>query len=136
MILVTTREKTMAEMCTCDTGGPTLVFSCSGGSDTPELADKAARKLRDEKVAKMYCLAGIGGDVDLIIENTRAAGCRLVIDGCETGCAKKTMERAGITDFLYLQVTDMGFVKGSTAVTEENIEKVAAQARELLAQRV
>jgi uncharacterized metal-binding protein len=122
----------MAEKCACETGGPTLIFACSGGSDTPELGDRAARKLRDEKIGKMYCLSGIGGNVDLIIENTRAAGCRLLIDGCDTACGKKTMERAGITDFLYMQVTDLGFEKGSTAVTEENIERVAAKGRELL----
>ena len=80
----------------------------------------------------MYCLSGIGGNVDLIIENTKAAGCRLVIDGCDTACGKKTMERAGIHDFHYMQVTDLGFEKGSTTVTEENVEKVAAKGRELL----
>jgi len=122
----------MAEKCACESGGSTLIFACSGGSDTPELGDKAARKLRDEKLGKMYCLSGIGGNVELIIDNTRAASRRLVIDGCDTGCAKATMERAGFDDFLYMKVTDLGFEKGGAQVTEENIEKVAAKARELL----
>ena len=122
----------MEEKCSTDNALPTLVFACSGGSDTPELGDLAARRLRNEGIAKMYCLSGIGGNVDLIIENTKAAPRRLVIDGCDTGCARKTMERAGINDFLYMQVTDLGFDKGSTSITEENIEKVAAKARELL----
>ncbi len=80
----------------------------------------------------MYCLAGIGGDVDTIIENTRTAGKILVIDGCDTDCARKTMERAGFKDFLHLRVTDCGFEKGQTPPTDWRIETVAEKGRALL----
>ena len=45
---------------------------------------------------KMYCLAGIGGRVEGIMANTKAAARVLVIDGCDQECARKTMELAGL----------------------------------------
>jgi len=42
------------------------------------------------------------------------------------------MEQAGFTDFIHIRVTDLGMVKGESQVTEENIQKVASQARSAL----
>jgi uncharacterized metal-binding protein len=74
----------------------------------------------------MYCLAGIGGGVPDIVETTRSADRILVIDGCPTDCARKTLERAGFKTFTFVRVTDLGIEKGKTPVTEETIGKVAA----------
>ena len=80
----------------------------------------------------MYCLAGIGGNVDTIMENTRAADKILVIDGCETDCARKTLERGGFKEFIHFRVTDLGFEKGQTPPTDYRIEMVTQKGRELL----
>ena len=116
-----------ARQCLC-TGGLKLVFSCSGASDTAETGDRAARLVSRSGEAKMYCLAGVGGDVDMIVNNTRAAARLLVIDGCETDCAAKLLRRNGFEAFEHLRVTDLGFEKGKSPVTDESIARVAEEA--------
>lgn len=82
---------------------------------------------------KMYCLAGIGGRVEGIMANAKAAAKILVVDGCKEECARKTMELAGFKDFQHLKLAEMGFEKGKTRVTAARIRQVADQAAGLLA---
>ena len=56
--------------CACSEA-PRLIFACSGASDLGRISDLAARTLTKDGVGKMYCLAGIGGRVGGIIENTK-----------------------------------------------------------------
>jgi uncharacterized metal-binding protein len=114
--------------CKCSSGGGsvTLIFACSGAANVGKMADEAARMLAREGKGKMYCLAGLGGDVKEIVETTRSADRVLVIDGCPTDCAKKTVERAGIKRFAFVRVTDLGMEKGKTPVTENAVATVAA----------
>jgi len=80
--------------CACSEA-PRLIFACSGASNLGRIADLAARTLTKDGVGKMYCLAGIGGRVSGIIENTKAASRIFAIDGCDQDCAKKCLELAG-----------------------------------------
>jgi len=50
----------------CD-GGIKLIFPCSGAADVGEISDKAARGLTAQGHGKMFCLAGIGGNINGII---------------------------------------------------------------------
>lgn len=121
----------------CSSSGFTdLMFSCSGAADTAEIGDRAVRVLHKAGEAKMFCLAGIAGKVELIEGNTRGADRLLVVDGCDSDCAKKTMEIGGFTGFIHLRVSDLGLEKGKTPVTEERIEMVAAKLRELLGRQL
>jgi uncharacterized metal-binding protein len=123
----------MAEpSCACGGGPLTLLFACSGAANVGKMADEAARKLAREGKGKMYCLAGLGGDVKDIVETTRSADRILVIDGCPTDCARKTVERAGISKYAYVRVTDLGLEKGKTPVNDDAIAKVAAMGATLL----
>ncbi len=117
--------------CSCS-GSTDLMFSCSGAADTAEITDRAVRALHKAGDAKMFCLAGIAGKVELIEVNTRAAGRLLVVDGCDSDCAKKTMQLGGFADFIHLRVSDLGLEKGKTPVTDERINFVATKLRELL----
>jgi uncharacterized metal-binding protein len=81
---------------------------------------------------KMYCLAGIGGRVEGILANTKAAARVLVIDGCKEEYARKTMELAGFSGFQHLRLADMGLEKGKTRVTAARVREVAAKGAELL----
>ena len=108
------------------------MFSCSGAADIAEIGDRAVRALHKAGDAKMFCLAGIAGKVELIGVNTRGADRLLVVDGCDTDCAKKTMEIGGFTDFIHFRVSDLGLEKSKTPVTDERIDMVAAKLRELL----
>jgi len=117
--------------CTCQ-AAPKLIFPCSGASDVGGLSDRAARQMTLDLAGKMYCLAGIGGRVEGILETTRAAASVLVIDGCRQECARKTMELAGFKNFQHLKLAGMGFEKGETRVTTARIRQVADRGAELL----
>ena len=118
--------------CSCS-GGPKLIFACSGAADVGEIADKAARQLTKDGVGKMFCTAGIGGRVGGIMKTTESADRILAIDGCQLNCAKNTLEQAGFNKFRHLQVADTGLEKGKSPATEENIAKVVDRGKEMLA---
>jgi uncharacterized metal-binding protein len=117
--------------CACE-DGVTLIFPCSGAADVGEISDRAARSLSVQGHGKMFCLAGIGGNISGMIASTRGADRVLVIDGCGLDCAKKTMEERGIENFLHFRVTDLGMEKSKSPATQELIESVAQKGKELL----
>ena len=108
----------------CCSAAPKLIFSCSGAADLGAIADQAARKLTQDGVGKMFCLAGVGGRVSGIMKTTEEAAERLVIDGCALDCAKHCLEEAGFKGYIHVRVSDLGMEKGKTSVTESNIAKV------------
>jgi uncharacterized metal-binding protein len=120
----------MENSCQC-TGGPKLIFACSGAADVGAIADQAARKMAKEGVGKMFCTAGIGGRVSGIMKTTESADKILAIDGCPLNCVKNSLEQAGFNKFEHLQLADLGLEKGSSPVTEENISKVAIRGRQI-----
>jgi uncharacterized metal-binding protein len=81
---------------------------------------------------KMFCLAGIGGNISGMIASARGADRVLVIDGCGVDCAKKTMEERGIENFLHFRVTDLGMEKSKSPATQERIDSVTQKGKELL----
>ena len=115
-----------------DSGGTKLIFACSGGSDVGCLADLGAREAAKRGAGRMYCLAGIGGRVEPMLETTRAAVKILAIDGCPQNCAEKVLVLAGFQDFQHLQLSDLTFVKGTSEPTPERVRRVADAAVEKL----
>ncbi|HOK94577.1 MAG TPA: putative zinc-binding protein [Anaerohalosphaeraceae bacterium] len=120
------------ESCLCS-GGPKLIFACSGAADVGAIADQAARKMSKDGIGKMFCLAGIGGRIDGIMKTTEAASMILAIDGCPLNCVKACLEKAGFTAFKHLQLADLGLEKGKSPVTEEAVSRVADKAKLMLA---
>jgi uncharacterized metal-binding protein len=118
--------------CACDTA-PKLIFSCCGSADVGEIADLAARKLHKEGFGKMYCLTGLGAGLSGFIESTKAAAKILVIDGCAVDCAKKLLEKNGFSKFEFIRVTDFGFEKGKSAITNETVDNICHKGSDLLA---
>jgi len=126
------KETNMSDKpCECS-AAPKLIFSCSGAADVGAVSDLAARKLTRDGTGKMYCLAGVGGGVESIIETTRGASMILAIDGCQVDCVKKLLERAGFSGFAHFRVTDLGLQKGSSPANEANVAKAAGKGAELL----
>ena len=113
----------------CCTPASTVVFACSGAADVGKIADLSARKLTDDGVGKMSCLAGVGGRVKPLMEITKAAKVILVIDGCPLHCGRNTLEQAGFKAFEHLCLADIGLAKGKTPVTDEAVARVAGQGR-------
>lgn len=114
-------------------GGDTLIFACSGAADVGAVSDRAARQMTRDGIGRMFCLAGVGGQVEGIVQKTRAASRIVAIDGCPLDCAKKCLEQVGIRSFRHLRVTDLGMEKGQTPVNDENIVATAKAASALLA---
>lgn len=120
---------------TCACGGsPALIYSCSGAADVGELADRSARWLSRNNKGAMACLAGIGGNISGFIKSTEGADKVLVIDGCPLGCARKTLEEKGLNNFKHLIITNMGFVKGQSEVSQTSIEMICKKVIELVQQ--
>jgi uncharacterized metal-binding protein len=117
--------------CACSVA-PKLIFPCSGGSDVGAITDQTARKLTRDGVGKMYCLAGIGGRVDCIMEATKAVDTVLAIDGCPQDCARKTLEHAGFANFQHLRLSDLGMEKGKSPLLDAHVMHAAAHAQKLL----
>ena len=117
-------------------GGKTvLLYACSGGANVAEVADRAARQLAAEGRGTMFCLAGLGAGIDSMILTARDADLNVVLDGCPMDCAKKIFDRAGLTNYVQVKVTDLGIekTKGIRAADSE-VARVVAKAKEVLAQ--
>lgn len=94
----------MAE-CSCQ-AGEIVLFPCSGGSNVGQIANAAAVQLTRDGRGRMYCLAGVGGDISGIVESTKSALVRVAIDGCAIGCAQATLRRIGVEPEVVLVLTD------------------------------
>ncbi|MFH1135226.1 MAG: putative zinc-binding protein [Pseudomonadota bacterium] len=94
-------------------GGDIMILPCSGGSNTGQMANQAAVELTGEGFGKMYCLAGIGGRLPGFVQAAQDAGRMIVIDGCEIGCGKATLENAGVGLKNHLVVTELGLEKNT-----------------------
>jgi uncharacterized metal-binding protein len=118
---------------TCCSGDNVLIFACSGGSNVGQISNDAGKKLDQEGLGQLYCLAGVGGDISGIVASSKGADRTIVIDGCSIGCAKATMEKAGVPISCYFVVTEQGIEKGHHFnITAEEIEKTCAAVRQAL----
>ena len=57
-----------------------LVYACSGGANVGEISDRAARELMFAEHGTMFCLAGLGGDIQGMVQTARDADVNLVIE--------------------------------------------------------
>ena len=96
------------------------------------IADQAARTLARDRTAAMCCTAAIAAEVPEIIEKATFASKMVVIDGCDKACARKIMDKAGFSEYAYVELGAQGMEKGKTSVDEENISRAAAVAAEAL----
>ena len=129
-----TKIDASASDCCCSAKRNILFYACSGGANVAEIADRAARELMFSGDGTMFCLAGLGAGIDGMIQTARDADMNVVIDGCPMECARKTFDRAGVSDYTPLLVTELGIekVKGVPA-TEEQVDRIVAKVREIIA---
>lgn len=127
-VVDTTKTQTVKKPSILCTPASTLIFACSGAADTGEISDRAARQLTKQGKGKMFCLAGIGGNVKPLVEATQKAKTIVAIDGCAVGCVKQCLLRGSFIEFHHMIVTDQGLEKGKSPATDENIKKVIEKA--------
>jgi uncharacterized metal-binding protein len=85
----------MTEDCICKAEN-TIILPCSGGSNFGQIANQVALSLDILGLGRLYCLAGIGGHIAGMVESAKSAERIVAIDGCDTACARKTIEHAGL----------------------------------------
>ena len=116
------------------TGENVLIFACSGGSNVGQISNDAGKKLDQEGVGKLYCLAGVGGDIPGIVASSKGADRTIVLDGCAVGCAKAIMEKVEAPISCYVVVTEQGVEKGiHFNITADEIEQTCAAVRSAIA---
>jgi len=111
-------------MAECCGGGTRIIYACSGAADVGEIADRVARRLRSDGCAKMSCLAAVGADLSGYVQTAKGADECVSIDGCATACARKNLERVGVSPRSFV-LTEMGLSKGQTPVSDEAVNKMA-----------
>ncbi len=125
----------MAENC-CEGGSNIMILACSGGSNVGQLSNQAAVELTQEGFGKMFCLAGIGGQLSGFVQSAKDVPEMVVIDGCQVGCAKAIFKQAQIPMKNYIVLTDEGIEKNKMLKLERSdIEQVKTKARSVLEEK-
>ncbi|HEX5056819.1 MAG TPA: putative zinc-binding protein [Gammaproteobacteria bacterium] len=88
-----------------------LVYSCSGCSNAAQLANTLAVRLDREGLAEMSCIAGVGGNVKSLVKKATSGRPVVVLDGCALNCARKCLERHGVTPVLHIDLSAHGVKK-------------------------
>ncbi len=116
----------MADDC-CAGSGDVMILACSGCSNVGQLANQAAVELTQDGFGKMFCLAGIGGQLSGFVQSAKDAPVMVIIDGCPVGCAKAVLKQAQVPLKNYLVVTGEGIEKsGNLNLSRADIERVKA----------
>jgi len=100
------------------------MIACSGASNTGSYSDLVARKLMQSGGAKMLCLARFSVDKKFAVKTREEVKKVVVLDGCPINCAELTMRQNGIEQFVHINTTDFGIVKGKTPVVEEKVIEI------------
>lgn len=95
----------------CGTGGERLVFTCAGAAYSGQVANRAGVQLMEQGAGNLFCVAAIGAGIEPKLERARRAGQRVAIDGCEDQCARKVLEKAGLSADVHVVLTDIGIEK-------------------------
>ncbi len=123
----------MANEC-CASGSNVMILACSGGSNVGQLSNQAAVELTREGVGKMFCLAGIGGQLSGFVQSARDVPRMVAIDGCSLGCAKACLENAQVPMKAYVVLTDLGIEKNKDLkLKPEEVLKAKEAVKEALA---
>ncbi|MDI6718246.1 MAG: putative zinc-binding protein [Methanomicrobiales archaeon] len=127
----------MKEDASCVCGGPgvseggkrRVLFSCAGASSTGQVSNSAAVQLALEGYGILACTAGLAVQAPSTLQKVETAEELVAIDGCAVACARKILEREGLTADVHLVVTDLGVKKtGDPIPGEDEIEVVVAEA--------
>lgn len=131
------RESQNKTQFTCDCKAEDIILlPCAGGSNCGQITNRVAVNLDIEKVGHIYCLAGIAAHIEGMVESAKTAKRIVALDGCNTACAKKAIEHAGLTVTDWICVTDKGITKNHQFMMDQDeIELIERSTKESLAKR-
>ncbi len=95
------------------------------------MADKIARRLDEQGIARMVSFAGLSSN---IFEGSKAAlSSRLiVIDGCHSECAKNAMAAVGFDNCQCVDLMGAGIIEAGSVPSDEHLERGVEHIRQLL----
>ena len=102
----------------------TVLFTCSGISNTGKLTDIAASTLSFRKPGLFRTIPAQKG-VESLEDAKKEGELIFVVDGCEEHCAKKKLEIAGIEADMQVVLTQIGIKKTNPSdIRSEYVEQV------------
>lgn len=108
----------------------TLIFACSGLSNTGKLTMQAASTLafqRPDLYRAAAAQKGVNEVEDAISDGFKV----LALDGCSDRCATKKLDEAGLKADVYMMVTELGIEKTTPLdVKPEYVEKIVRAIKE------
>lgn len=97
--------------------GKVCIYACFGGFSNTGIATAIASMEAIKEVgldkACIGCLAGIPNDVESVKKKNDIAEKIIAIDGCQMGCARKILEKAGYEPASIVLARDIGMEKKS-----------------------
>jgi len=88
-----------------------LVYSCSGCSNTAQLANQVAVELDRDQIAEMSCIAGVGGGVPVLVVKATSGRRIIAIDGCPLHCVKQCLAQQNVEPTLHYTLTEHNLKK-------------------------
>lgn len=88
-----------------------LVYSCSGCSNTAQMANYIAVQLDRNGTAEMSCIAGVGGNVKKLVRMAASGRKIITIDGCPLACSRACLGNHSINADGHFELTALGIKK-------------------------
>lgn len=88
-----------------------VVYSCSGCSSAAQLANNLALRLDRAGLARMSCIAGVGGKVKPLVDQALKSDYIVTIDGCALECCKACLNGIGVKANHAIVLSDLGVKK-------------------------
>lgn len=108
----------------CTAASDRFVVACSGASNVGQVTNLLAIKMTQQGIARMTCLAALGAHLPAYIESVKDTEL-VVLDGCPVACAKLVVEHAGVKDYKYYVISEIGVDKAKRFdQVESETEKV------------
>jgi len=101
-----------------------MVLPCAGAANVGQLSNQAALELVREGYCRPFCLAAIGAHKKGYVRAAKEAELRIVIDGCNVGCAKGILEQENIAPDVYIIISDLGIEKAMVPIRAEDVAAV------------
>jgi len=98
-----------------------IVYSCSGCSSAAQTANAIALRLDRLGLAKMSCIAGVGGGVKPLVRQAQKAENIIAIDGCPLSCCKACLANQDLKANVHIDLSKEGVKKqfGTDFVPED-----------------
>jgi uncharacterized metal-binding protein len=102
-----------------------MLLPCSGACSVGQLSHQAAIELTAEGFGRMYSLAAIAAGLPAAVAAAGQVRKVVAVDGCDTGCSRRILERTGIGCNTFLVITALGIeLEDSLRIDQDNLQLV------------